>query len=112
MKLTGKVALVSGAGGGIGRAICLAFAEAEAAVACWDIDAASADETAVLPEIPEGVQSRRPAMFPFSRRPKPPRRRRTRHSGGSISWLAAPLLTIRAVPSSRRALPIGTASWR
>ena len=45
MKLTGKVALVSGAGGGIGRAICLAFAEAEAAVACCDIDAASAEET-------------------------------------------------------------------
>ena len=48
MKLTGKVALVSGAGGGIGRAICLAFAEAEAAVACCDIDAASAEETARL----------------------------------------------------------------
>jgi NAD(P)-dependent dehydrogenase (short-subunit alcohol dehydrogenase family) len=48
MKLTGKVALVSGAGNGIGRAICLAFAEAEAAVACCDIDAASADETARL----------------------------------------------------------------
>jgi NAD(P)-dependent dehydrogenase (short-subunit alcohol dehydrogenase family) len=48
MKLTGKVALVSGAGGGIGRAICLAFAEAEAAVACCDIDAASAEETAHL----------------------------------------------------------------
>src|SRR3954468_13437088 len=46
MKLTGKVALVSGAGGGIGRAICLAFAEAEAALACCDIDAASAEETA------------------------------------------------------------------
>jgi NAD(P)-dependent dehydrogenase (short-subunit alcohol dehydrogenase family) len=48
MKLTGKIALVSGAGGGIGRAICLAFAEAEAAVACCDIDAASAEETARL----------------------------------------------------------------
>lgn len=48
MKLTGKVALVSGAGGGIGRAICLAFAEAEAAIACCDIDAASAEESARL----------------------------------------------------------------
>src|SRR5256714_7516825 len=48
MKLTGKVALVSGAGGSIGRAICLAFAEAEAALACCDIDAASAEETARL----------------------------------------------------------------
>ncbi len=48
MKLTGKVALVSGAGGGIGRAICLAFTEAEAAVACCDIDPASAEETARL----------------------------------------------------------------
>src|SRR5260370_17924619 len=48
MKLTGKAAFVSGAGGGIGRAICLAFAEAEAAVACCDIDAASGEETARL----------------------------------------------------------------
>ncbi len=48
MKLTGKAALVSGAGGGIGRVICLGFAEAEAAVACCDIDAASAEETARL----------------------------------------------------------------
>jgi NAD(P)-dependent dehydrogenase (short-subunit alcohol dehydrogenase family) len=48
MKLTGKVALVSGAGGGIGRAICLAFAEAEAAIVSCDIDGASAEETARL----------------------------------------------------------------
>jgi NAD(P)-dependent dehydrogenase (short-subunit alcohol dehydrogenase family) len=48
MKLTGKVALVSGAGGGIGRGVCLAFAEAGAAIACCDIDAASAEETARL----------------------------------------------------------------
>ena len=48
MKLTGKVALVSGGGAGIGRAICLAFAGAEAAVACGDIDPAAAEETARL----------------------------------------------------------------
>ena len=46
MILTGKVALVSGAGGGIGRAISLAFAESGAAVACCDIDAPSVEETA------------------------------------------------------------------
>jgi NAD(P)-dependent dehydrogenase (short-subunit alcohol dehydrogenase family) len=48
MILTGKVALVSGAGGGIGRAISLAFAESGAAVACCDIDAPSVEETARL----------------------------------------------------------------
>ena len=46
MKLDGKVALVSGAGGGIGRAISLAFCEAGAAVACCDIDEGAAEETA------------------------------------------------------------------
>jgi NAD(P)-dependent dehydrogenase (short-subunit alcohol dehydrogenase family) len=48
--LNGKVALVSGAGGGICRAIARAFAEAGAAVACLDIDARSAEETARLAE--------------------------------------------------------------
>jgi len=48
MKLTGKVALVSGGGGGIGRAISLAFIDAGAAIACCDIDAAAAEETARL----------------------------------------------------------------
>jgi NAD(P)-dependent dehydrogenase (short-subunit alcohol dehydrogenase family) len=48
MTLNGKAALVSGAGGGIGRAICLAFVEAGAAVVCCDIDLPSAEETARL----------------------------------------------------------------
>jgi NAD(P)-dependent dehydrogenase (short-subunit alcohol dehydrogenase family) len=48
MTLTGRVALVAGAGGGIGQAISLAFAEAGAAVACCDIDLRSAEETARL----------------------------------------------------------------
>jgi NAD(P)-dependent dehydrogenase (short-subunit alcohol dehydrogenase family) len=48
MQLAGRAALISGAGGGICRAIALAFAEAGAAVACVDIDAGAAAETARL----------------------------------------------------------------
>jgi NAD(P)-dependent dehydrogenase (short-subunit alcohol dehydrogenase family) len=48
MKLTGKTALVSGAAGGIGRAIATAFGAAGAAVACCDIDLAGAEESARL----------------------------------------------------------------
>src|SRR5215472_12493308 len=48
MQLAGKAALLSGAGGGICRAIALAYAEAGAAVACCDIDAEAAAETARL----------------------------------------------------------------
>jgi NAD(P)-dependent dehydrogenase (short-subunit alcohol dehydrogenase family) len=48
MQLAGKAALISGAGGGICRAIALAYAKEGAAVACVDIDAASAAETARL----------------------------------------------------------------
>jgi len=48
MQLAGKAALISGAGGGICRAIALAFAEAGASVACVDLDPAAAAETARL----------------------------------------------------------------
>jgi NAD(P)-dependent dehydrogenase (short-subunit alcohol dehydrogenase family) len=48
MNLSGKVALISGAGGGICRAIAVAFAEAGASVACVDIDIEAASETARL----------------------------------------------------------------
>ena len=45
-KLDGKVALVTGAGSGIGRASALRMAAEGAAVMCADIDAAGAGETA------------------------------------------------------------------
>jgi NAD(P)-dependent dehydrogenase (short-subunit alcohol dehydrogenase family) len=44
--LAGKTSIVTGAGGGIGRAICLTFATAGARVACLDIDLAAAEKTA------------------------------------------------------------------
>src|SRR5262249_45561239 len=44
--LAGKTAIVTGGGGGIGRATCMAFAAAGAKVACLDIDLAAAKKTA------------------------------------------------------------------
>lgn len=43
--LAGKVAIVTGGGGGIGRAICVAFARAGSKLACLDVDAAAAEKT-------------------------------------------------------------------
>ncbi len=44
-RLSGKVAFVTGAGGVIGRGICLTLAAQGAAVACVDVDEASSAET-------------------------------------------------------------------
>jgi NAD(P)-dependent dehydrogenase (short-subunit alcohol dehydrogenase family) len=60
MTLAGKAALISGAAGGIGRAIAVAFAEAGAAVACCDVDLARAQETARLVEAAGGRALARP----------------------------------------------------
>jgi 2-hydroxycyclohexanecarboxyl-CoA dehydrogenase len=46
--LNGRVAVVTGAGSGIGRAIALRLAEDTAKVAIWDINAEGAEETARL----------------------------------------------------------------
>jgi 2-hydroxycyclohexanecarboxyl-CoA dehydrogenase len=48
MSLEGKVAVVTGAARGLGRAISLKLAEDGAAVAVWDLRAEGADETAAL----------------------------------------------------------------
>lgn len=47
-RLTGKVAVVTGAGGGIGRGICTTLASEGASIACVDVDEASCAETARL----------------------------------------------------------------
>jgi len=46
--LDGRVAVVTGAGSGIGRAIALRLAEDTAKIAIWDINAEGAEETAKL----------------------------------------------------------------
>ena len=49
MELKDKIIVVTGAGAGIGRALCVAFAAQGAkAIACVDIDMARAEETATL----------------------------------------------------------------
>jgi NAD(P)-dependent dehydrogenase (short-subunit alcohol dehydrogenase family) len=48
MRLDGKVAVITGAGGGIGRASALRFASEGAAIIAADIDATSNDETVAL----------------------------------------------------------------
>src|SRR4029077_741828 len=45
-RLGGKVAVVTGAGGGIGRAICLHYAAAGATVLCADVNVKTAKQTA------------------------------------------------------------------
>lgn len=55
MRLDGKIAVITGAGGGVGRASALRFAEAGAAVVCADIDVATNDETAAMVEAEGGT---------------------------------------------------------
>lgn len=46
--LNGRVAVITGAGSGMGRSMALRLAEDEAAIAVWDINAEGAEETARL----------------------------------------------------------------
>ena len=47
-RLDGKVALITGAGSGMGREACLVFASEGARIAALDIDARLLDETAAV----------------------------------------------------------------
>jgi NAD(P)-dependent dehydrogenase (short-subunit alcohol dehydrogenase family) len=55
MRLEGKRAVITGAGSGVGRAAALRFAEEGASVACADLDAESAKQTAGLIEAAGGT---------------------------------------------------------
>ena len=110
MQLAGKAALISGAGGGICRAIALAYAEAGASVCCVDIDPEAAAETArLVTEIGGRAVSQGCDVAERGRRRSPRPAQRMTRSAGSTSWSAARRRTIRAARSSRRASPIGGA---
>ena len=53
--LQGRVAVVTGAGSGIGRAIAIRLAEDTAKIAVWDINAQGAEETAQMVRDAGGV---------------------------------------------------------
>jgi NAD(P)-dependent dehydrogenase (short-subunit alcohol dehydrogenase family) len=55
MNLSGKVAIVTGAGSGMGRAGAVTFAESGASVACADVDLAQAQATVELIRAANGV---------------------------------------------------------
>src|SRR4051794_25621566 len=55
MRLSGKRAVVTGAGSGIGRAVALAFAREGAGVVATDVDPARARETALAIEEAGGL---------------------------------------------------------
>ena len=107
MSLAGKVALVSGAGGGICRAIALAFAMAGASVACGDIDPAASEETARLVNEAGGRALSRACDVARESDTLAVARRPTGNLAGSTFWSAARHPTIRAALSSRPPSPIG-----
>ena len=57
MKFTGKQAIVTGAGSGIGAALCRALVAAGADVVCTDVDGAAAARTAESLDGPGSVGS-------------------------------------------------------
>lgn len=83
MDLSGKVAVVTGAGRGLGRAYAEALAAAGAAVIVNDLDGDSA--AGVVDEIIAKGAGRRPSS-PRSARPRPPNGWSPRPSRSSAGW--------------------------
>ena len=102
MDLNGKAALISGAGGGICRAIAVAFAEAGASVACADIDAGSAEETARLVRAAGGEAVAQRCNVADEAEVRAVTIAAQRRSAGSTSWSAA---RRRTTPAARWSTP-------
>ena len=106
--LAGKVALVTGAGGGLGREIADALAEAGADVACVDLNSEAAAETAVA----VSKHDRRAATITCARRMSPrelvhPGARHSSTTGRRAGCRGMPAAGRRSTPSRRCAAAPG-----
>ena len=118
MVLAEKIALVTGAGRGMGRAIALQYAQAGAAVAAVDVDGQTAHETSAAIEAAGGrslpiqadvgalaalsdqaKQGRVPTRLPSVRKPKgaPTLSRRSDTVDATLALLAVSLSPLRAL---------------
>ena len=105
-RVEGKVALVAGAGGGIGGAGAEALAREGAAVICADIDVAAAEATAAHIRAAGGGPRPGLSTCATARRSMPRWRRRCASSAGSTCCSIAP-----ASASARNFLDLDPATW-
>ena len=108
-RFTGKVAFVTGAGSGIGRATALAFASEGAAVAAVDIDEHGASETVDQIQESGGPRSRSDATSPTATRSARRSTARSPSSAVSTSPSTTPVSNCDPHPSPTSARTISTA---
>ena len=106
LSLEGKIAVVTGAGSGIGRGICLRLAEMGARVAALDIDESKARETSSLisPVVPDG-------STPESTAKDAKGSRRARRTSGPDRFAFAMKCDVRDASDCHRAIASTVGKW-